>query len=106
MTEHIKAKSEQNGTGRALIVVRNGTEDVTAGQAGQTARQTTASTAPATDIGFLAQLLACRDGVAAYRRHRREEPAVATLRYRTSTTMDRPSHSLQPHSIVRTVRVA
>jgi hypothetical protein len=35
-----------------------------------------------TDIGFLAQLIACRHGVSAYRRHRREEPAVASRRYR------------------------
>jgi hypothetical protein len=27
-------------------------------------------------------LIACRHGFSAYRRHRREEPAVASLRYR------------------------
>lgn len=36
---------------------------------------------PRSEAAFLVQLLACRDGLAPYRRHRREAPAIAAHRY-------------------------
>jgi hypothetical protein len=36
------------------------------------------------DAGFMAQLLACKAGVGSYRRHRREEPGIASDLYRAT----------------------
>ena len=80
MSGQFDARIEQNGTGRALVLVRDGNADAPA--APETPSQKPGNVQPATDIGFLAQLMACHHGVRAYRRHRREEPAVASLRYR------------------------
>lgn len=38
-------------------------------------------TQPRPHAAFLVQLLACREGFAPYRRHRREAPAIAADRY-------------------------
>lgn len=99
MSGQFDATNEHNGTGRALVLVRDGNADATAGQ-----DRTACGPAPAmppTEIGFLAQLLACRHGVSAYRRHRREEPAVAIRRYRAGAVA---GEAAMPPS--RTVRLA
>ncbi len=80
MSGQFDASNEQNGTGRALVLIRDGSADATA--APDKPGHGPGNAPPATDIGFLAQLIACRHGVSAYRRHRREEPAVASRRYR------------------------
>jgi len=80
MSGQFDTKNEQNGTACALVQIRD--EDSDAADAPDKPGQGPGNARPATEIGFLAQLIACRHGFSAYRRHRREEPAVASLRYR------------------------
>lgn len=80
MSGQFDARNEQNGTARALVLIQDG--DADAADAPDKPAQGPGKARPATEIGFLAQLIACRHGFSAYRRHRREEPAVASLRYR------------------------
>ncbi|MGL4440915.1 MAG: hypothetical protein ACRCUE_16760 [Bosea sp. (in: a-proteobacteria)] len=54
------------------------------------------------EAGFLAQLLACRAGIGGYRRHRREEPGIASDLYRSSVARG----SLPPGADRKTVRIA
>lgn len=77
MSEQFAINPEQNSASNALVIVS--TRD----------NQHIGSTV-ATDAGFLAQLLACRAGIAAYRRHRREEPAIANGLYRASALRPAP----------------
>jgi hypothetical protein len=80
MSGQFDTKNEQNGTACALVQIRD--EDADAADAPDKPGQGPGNARPATEIGFLAQLIACRHGFSAYRRHRREEPAVASRRYR------------------------
>lgn len=72
MPDHPGPDSGQPQPGRALIVVSE--RD---GQAGL------GYVLP--DAGFLAQLIACRTDVSAYRRHRREQPKKASDLYRAGS---------------------
>lgn len=69
MSEQSEINSEHNNTGKALMLV-------SARYDNKLARTVVA------DAGFLVQMIACRAGIAAYRRHRREEPNVASGLYR------------------------
>lgn len=75
---------------RAPVPVQGETDDSPAGR--------TAAAARSPDAGFLAQLLACKDGVHAYRARRRLDPreaggryeaAMAVLGGRTASTLKR-----------------
>jgi hypothetical protein len=71
MSGQSDANAEQNLTGKALVLVSSRDE------------QRVLATV-AIDAGFLAQLIACRAGVAGYRRNRREEPGIASDCYKAS----------------------
>ena len=74
MSDHSSADLEQTTVGKSLVVVSE--RDNRAGWRH-------AIPGIGCDAGFLAQLIACKTDVSAYRRHRREEPDVANQRYRT-----------------------
>jgi hypothetical protein len=71
MSAHSDANMGQIGGSHALVVVSDRSDAPT-------------GSAAMTETGFLAQLIACRTGIGHYRRHRREEPAIASARYRAS----------------------
>lgn len=78
MSGHTDANVGQIGTSKALVVV----SEPCAGQ-----------TSPAfmSEAGFLAQLIACKAGIGLYRRHRREDPGVASDRYRANFERSGPA---------------
>lgn len=63
-------QGQAQATGRQLAVV------------GNRPPRSAPTRVPAADAGFLAQLMACRADMPAFRRHRRAEPAAATALYR------------------------
>jgi hypothetical protein len=73
MPEQNDPRLTQIPTERSLVATTPVRSDPEAGAGGQAS--------PRPEAAFLVQLMACRDGLAPYRRHRRESPDIAARRY-------------------------